>query len=423
MRQNADHIDDGRRTGDRTTPGADRDRRVAPRRMAAATVLAAGAFVAASGLSPDAATAKEMSERRMFPPNNILDRNKEGRPFVYGQINKGILVHDDGKDTKTYPLVDNDNSGTRIGMTYEDTGGVGVNTYANVEVQWFPYASDRVNQLNKDNVDWHKNDVRHLEARFEFVGYGRIWAGQGAMASDSSAERDLSGTGVIAYSSIQDTAGGQLFAFKGAPGLSGVSVGDAFSNLDGLGRRMRVRYDTPEWNGFMLSASAGYSEFAGSGIDDTGWDVAARYSRDEDGEDFAFDAGLAFARNEDDNNRISGSFSMLHQPTGLSLTLAGGYEDRDDTSQDPRYVYAKLGYAPDLTSVGPTAFSVDVTVGDDYNVNGSDSFSIGVAAVQTIALADVAFDLYTVLRHHDYDDSAGSYKNGLSSLSGLRWRF
>ena len=36
----------------------------------------------------------------------------------YGQINKGILQYDDGIDTRSYTLIDNDNSGTRAGLKY-----------------------------------------------------------------------------------------------------------------------------------------------------------------------------------------------------------------------------------------------------------------------------------------------------------------
>ena len=36
----------------------------------------------------------------------------------YGQINKGVLSYDDGQETESYGLIDNDNSNTRFGLTY-----------------------------------------------------------------------------------------------------------------------------------------------------------------------------------------------------------------------------------------------------------------------------------------------------------------
>ena len=36
----------------------------------------------------------------------------------YGQINKGILTYDDGQESESYGLIDNDNSNTRFGLTY-----------------------------------------------------------------------------------------------------------------------------------------------------------------------------------------------------------------------------------------------------------------------------------------------------------------
>jgi hypothetical protein len=48
---------------------------------------------------------------------------------------------------------------------------------------------------------------------------------------------------VAAYSSVSDIAGGHFFRF-GAGTLSDTTVGGAFNNFDGLGRKVRFRYDT-----------------------------------------------------------------------------------------------------------------------------------------------------------------------------------
>jgi len=56
----------------------------------------------------------------------------------YGQINKGILSYDDGQETKSYFLIDNDNSNTRFGLSY--TQKFDAWTFENVnEFQYSPY--------------------------------------------------------------------------------------------------------------------------------------------------------------------------------------------------------------------------------------------------------------------------------------------
>lgn len=123
------------------------------------------------------------------------------------------------------------------------------------------------------------------------------------------------------------------------------------------------------------------------------------------------------------DNRFSGSASVLHKSTGLSLTLAGGYDDTNNSNRDPGYGYLKIGYSPPLTQIGPTSFSFDVFPGADFSSDGSDSLSFGVAGVQRIVLQDVSFDLYGVVRTYNFDDPTANYQDSLSFMTGARWQF
>ena len=73
------------------------------------------------------------------------------------------------------------------------------------------------------------------------------------MATDGIAEIDLSGTDVIGYSGVGDSASAQIIRYSD-PTLffaDNPQIGQAFQNYDG-GRLARVRYDTPS---FTASAS------------------------------------------------------------------------------------------------------------------------------------------------------------------------
>jgi hypothetical protein len=278
-----------------------------------------------------------------------------------------------------------------------------------------PYSTGSINQLD-DGVDLEDANVRKGEVVFETTA-GTLWVGQGSMASDSTSEVDYSNTGVVAYSSIGDSAGGQLFALSGG-GLSGVSVGSAFTNYDGLSRKMRARYDTGGLLGeeFELQASVGYDAL--SGDDDVMWDVAAVYEL-EGNETFGFGAAVAYSRPDDDTHQVNGSISGLHKATGLNATFAAGGQDRPDG--DPLFLYAKLGWLADLTSLGSTAFAVDWYGGDDIATSGSDSMSVGLAAVQELEYYQT--ELYATVRWYDYDDGAANYDDGLAFLTGFRFSF
>ena len=331
-----------------------------------------------------------------------------------GQINMGGLNFDDGQQNEWY-FVDNDNSGTRARIQVFTTGEVW-KSELNFEVEYQPLASNEVSQLNDEpNWDIRRGNIRKAEISFASDRYGKFWFGQGSMASDGTAEVDKSGTTVIAYSSIADTAGGQYFRFRDG-NLSDVRIKDAFSNYDGLSRKFRIRYDTPTYNGFGLRAS--YGTDWTSEDDPALYDVAATYTGDFDS--FAFDAAASFARNDgSDANIFAASASALHKATGISLTLAGGQQTDDGPTG--RYGYAKLGYEHKFFDWGSTAFSVDYFFGEDINIENSSNNSVGLAAVQNIDASNLK--LWLLWRNHDYDDDNGSYEDGQAIFGGALVKF
>ena len=332
----------------------------------------------------------------------------------YGQINQGVLVYGDGGVSRTYAPVDNANANSRAGINLDTRLG-GWDTLFNVELQYQAYPSDRVNQRS-DALDWHfrNSDIRHLEFRFANARFGRFWLGQGSMASDNTAEVDLSGTSVVAYADVASSAAGNFFRRTDGE-LSGVTVGDAFDDLDGLGRQMRIRYDTPSFNGFRLKTSFGRDVLDHN--DSDLYDVAATYAGALN--DFKVGAAVALAHDAGTGtNQVDGSLSILHKPSGLNLTVAGG--SRFDQGSG-RYGYVKLGYILDCFAIGSTALSVDYYGGTGFNTGGSRSTSVGLAAVQRIEKANV--DLWLLWRVYDYDGPAAGYEPGNALLGGVRYSF
>ncbi|WP_367784219.1 hypothetical protein [Mesorhizobium marinum] len=333
---------------------------------------------------------------------------------ISGQINMGVLNYDDGQGSFTN-VVNNDNSSSRVRLQILNTTGEW-KFESTIEAEYQPLASNVVSQYQDEpNWDFPATNIRKAEVALSHDNFGKLWLGQGSMASDGTAEVDNSGTSVIAYSSLSDTAGGYFFRNSG-DGLSGISVGSAFSNFDGLGRKVRVRYDTPTFHGFGLRTSYGEDAFADK--DFPLYDIAAVYSGDFDTIDL--DAAMGYAWNDEtDIETLSGSISGLHKPTGISLTLAAAREFTDGI--EGRYGYVKLGYQHAFFGCGKTAFSVDYYFGKDIAAAGSDSSSIGLAAVQNID--DYNLQLWALWRNYAYDDSASEYDDGQAVFGGALFKF
>ena len=327
-----------------------------------------------------------------------------------GQVNRGMLVTNDGDDTDFFN-VDNDNSSTRFRLVGKYKGFQGFSLGTNIEVQVESNSTADVNQNNKRDSDSDFFGLRKAEFWLE-TPLGKLWVGQGSTASDGTAEEDLSGTDVVTYSAVNDLAGGILFFDDMANTLTDITIGDVFSNYDGLSRDDRIRYDTPTFAGFKLS---------GSWVTDDRWDLALRYAGDFGAIKLA--SAVSYAQRKPAfDTQVAGSISALHR-SGFNATVAGGYHDIDDSEQEPYYIYAKLGYSKKLFSFGKTSASVDYYYGNEIDAIEDESQSFGVGFVQTID--DYSTEFFLGVRHHelDRDDANVDLNDIVAVLTGARVKF
>ncbi|MEL6683206.1 MAG: porin [Pseudomonadota bacterium] len=330
-----------------------------------------------------------------------------------GQVNRGVLFVDDGADNSTF-FVDNDNSSTRFRFTAD--GAINENWSAglNIEIQAESNSTADVTQDNANPDSSNFLSERKLEAYIQGDNFGRLTFGQGDTASNNTSEVDLSGTAVVSYSGVEDFAGGIQFTEDGQ--LSGTTIGDAFTNLDGLSRRDRIRYDTPSFGGLTLSGSVG----AGDAGNEEFYDIAAQYSGDFGA--FKLDSAVAYAVNEDDDEIVNGSVSVLSEDTGLSLTLAGGNQEFDAGGDDVTFAYVKAGYQTDaLTSLGKTALAVDYAENENVLALDDQATSYGLLAVQKIDA--VGTEVYLGVRNYELDVPGETFDDVTAVLAGARIKF
>jgi hypothetical protein len=359
-------------------------------------------------------TAETVFESNSLP--KLLFGDDDSYVQLYGQINKGFLSYDDGQSTLGYFPVDNHSSSTRLGLKSFHRVDQDLFIGSNLEAEWAPYSTGDVNQINKHDVSWDSALLlRKAEVYIDSEKYGRLWLGQGSMASDGTAESDRSGTNLVGYVSVSDIAGGQLYRLNNGT-LSNIQVGDTFTEYDDLSRKFRVRYDTPDLNGFVFGASIG-QQVVPSQTYVTEWDIAAKYSKTHG--EFDISGGLAYYYAGENTHDINGSVSSLHVPSGISLTFASAFESQP--GKNGNYFYSKFGHQADYFDFGTTSLSVDAYFGKNINAISSKSVSFGFQAAQSVD--PWGTDFYLGIRSYDYDDNINDYKNGLAVLVGSRFKF
>lgn len=370
--------------------------------------------VQANLAATEAAAAAQKASEQAAQAGKAKQLVKSGKPGIKlalsGQVNRGVLYVDDGNKDYLFH-VDNDNSSTRIRFVGSGRVNEDFTVGSQIEVQFESNSTAAVNQFSDRGVGPNHFTERKLEVYFDSQRFGRLWLGQGDTASNGTSEVDLSRTGVISDSAVNDLAGGLIFSRGGVQPLAGdVTVAAAFNNLDGLSRDDRIRYDTPGFAGFKLSASA----IAGGR-----WDVAGRYAGKFGGNKLA--AALAYW-SRPGSEGVNGSISGLHT-SGLNLTFAAGNRDFNAAGRnDSNFWYAKLGYVRDFFGdLGKTAVAVDYFEGADQSASGDSGHSFGVFVVQNVNR--IATEFYLGARVYDLDRPGVDFEDMVGLLTGARIKF
>lgn len=292
---------------------------------------------------------------------------------IYGQVNEGILFWDDGGERNAY-IVTNDNARTRFGFRGKAKIDKDWEAGYRIEVGIRGGNSKRTNQFTDEGASNPADVGFDLRDSFWYVKhkeYGTFSLGTQASATDAITEINLSQTKDFSkYSDIEDSGLGFLLRSarngrltnnaivpvgdpNSSPGDNGITwrrlIGDGGDQPgEGERRYALVKYDSPAFKGFSVSAAWGEDDF---------WDVALRYAGEFAGLKVA--AGLGYGRQTDgyyldtqtvcagrDDSRPSvdqkcdqfgGSFSVIHESTGLFLSAAAGRKWDDYINTQNRF--------------------------------------------------------------------------------------
>lgn len=305
---------------------------------------------------------------------------------IYGQVNRGLLIWDDGTNSDAY-VVDNNVSSTRFGFLGKATMAPGWTAGYNIELEVRDASSDEVDQTHDDASSALVPTVDSVRTRLanwyiESTRLGRVTVGQASTASDGISEislhNNVSGT-------VGSTAYAKNFGVLGTADLALVDTarwGDIASNLSGLGREDVIRYDTPAIMGFILSTSWGDNDL---------WDVALRFTREWNSIRMA--GGVSYAHSGTgsfivDNDQIAGSISVMHMPTGLFVTFSAAEKEYKAIRDDAQYWGTQFGVERKWLPYGKTTI-----FGEYASFDGDfDGRSSAAAAQAATLVGQSAFD-------------------------------
>lgn len=412
-------------------------------------VILAAAVLGFAGFGSGAATAADFGgnccadlEERIAELEATTARkgNRKVSLTIYGRVNQALLYWDDGTESNSY-VVNNKTATTVVG--FEGSANIHANFSAGyrLELELASANSDFVDQGRAPVIGGVGDEgrsgpfIRHSNWWVEHKKFGRFTMGLQSNSTDNIAEMDLSRTSAVSLSSVEtwsegfflrDENSGQFVLFPGLLSGAGTAfslVGDLWrGNFDG-GRGNLIRYDSPVVAGFILSADWG---------EDDDWAVALRYAG-EFGQ-FRVRAGIGYHDGKildtdnvtailgenavPDHEEVVGSFSILHQPTGLFFTAAAGSRDWEHLPNSnfqilgDKYYYLKAGLVQKWNSLGDTAIygeyykisDVGLEFGNaavDARYN-EEAEAFGFGIVQHVDAA--AMELYLAYRHYRADD-------------------
>jgi cell division protein FtsB len=358
---------------------------------------------------PETAAAKPEAEKL-----TVTAGTTKANVQLYGQVNRGVLVVDDGEKTRGYQ-VDNDNSSTRIGLLGAANPGGEFEIGTRIEVQFESNSSSEINQIDNTDVGPDNFTKRWLDLYLKHERFGKLFVGYGSTASDGTSEVDFSGTDVVGYASVSDAAGGFFWHDSSVGDLDmDTTIGAVFTDMDGLGRKNRIRYDSPGFYGLMAATSW---------INNGGGDIALKYASEFGSFKLAAQAAYANPDGTSDtlDNQFNGSASILHD-SGLNFTLSGGVQDyKGNRDDDGTFLYGKLGYKLNVCPLGMTALSIDGGLNKDVQQDGDEATTFGAQMVQNFT--DWATEFYLGYRFYKLDRDDADYDNFNSLLTGFRVKF
>jgi predicted porin len=409
------------------------------RKSSLGALVAAGLL--AGGLSAGSASAADLGgnccadlEERIAELEATTARkgNRKVSLTISGWVAEQVMWWDDGEETNVYV----GGIGTTLASHFKFTGQATISPgwYAGYVIHAEVYGSETLLMTDQtratgpsiyDSVGLAGTNYSGISTlqSFWFINsdhLGKVSVGKQSMASDNTAIL-VDGSGSLVPANYVPFDYGGFFLRNNATGaLSGTRIVQTFTHIDRNGLPVNaVRYDSPTFAGFSVSASWG---------EDDVWDVAARYAGEFNG--FKVAIAGAYVESTDEasvsclgsginpcglENMAAGDKSFQigayveHVPTGVFVYGAWGDNENDITNGESDSWYVKAGLRERWTPLGHTVLYGEYLTGDQENAAGVDTgdFDLwGLGAVQEIDAA--AMSLWVSYRNIEAGDGAAN---------------
>jgi hypothetical protein len=248
--------------------------------------------------------------------------------------------------------------------------------------------------------------TRKTELIFTHNQLGRVYMGAGSAGADGVMNINTHGV----YSSLPGFMG--LIAaginFKtDKDTLSGSSLGGQFADLDFNSRQQRIRYDTPNIGGFMVTMSHS---------DDQTLEAALRFRGKAADFNIRAGAGIATATGEGEafEHQIGAQISMAHK-SGLGITFGCGFQKRNaqvtvnavqEQDNDRSGCHTQGHLKRKFNSLGASTIVVEYDKKSNMQAYGDEATGIGVNFHQHISAA--ALEVWVKYSNFDLEQEVGT---------------
>jgi predicted porin len=384
-------------------------------KLSIAALVAGGMMVATTGTASAADLGgdccADLEERvATLEATTARKGNRKVSLKIYGQVNQSLLIWDNGDESDAY-VVDNDSSASRIGFRGKAKINHDWSAGYRIEIGVYSAESDRVDE-NNDDGDGNRLDLRRSEMYIKSKTYGKVSWGLTSHALDSTTTQDLSGTHVVARNGglryVEDFA---IINSNGA--ASTADWGNIFDGDTEFDRDNVIRYETPTFAGFKVSASWGENDQ---------WSVAAFYKAKFD--QFKIKAAIGYGEDQEGSGsgvseNFNGSASIMHTPTGIFVTGSAGQVEKGNNQEDTFY-QIKAGIQQKWTSLGKTTLYGEYLEAETDDTGEGEIFGFGV--VQKVDAA--AMELYAGFRQYEADLNNGvDTEDFITVVTGARIKF
>ncbi len=422
--------------------------------LVAAGLLAGGLATGANAADLGGNCCADLEERiAELEATTARKGNRKVSLTISGWVGEQVLIWDDGVESNAYVTGLGATLNSHFKMTGQATIAPGYQAGYVIHVETATSDPFAVNQATDDATVFPSVSLLQSYWFINSDRMGKLSVGQQSHASDNTAIL-VDGSGSLVPANWLIIEGG-AFATRSAGALNGFVWGDVLNcghttagiaaDCNGLPLNS-VRYDSPTFGGFSVSATWGEDDF---------WDVAARYAGEFNGVKVAIaaafshtsDEGVFLQRNiaigvdrRDSNYFQIGAF-VHHVPTGLFFYGAYGNENNDNLSIDPAgdgaggelspdtdHFYLKAGLRRKFVPLGHTVMygeyarynDMQSPVLNDLN-DGAGSSEVnrwGLGVVQEIDAA--AMSLWLTYRHIEGDITGPNVNLDLDELHMIK---